>query len=295
MNDSAPLVVLGASGQVGRGLMAALRGRCVGLTRLQCDLAKPDELTRPLERIGPSAVINAAAYTQVDRAETEERLARTVNGDAPGVLARWCAERAIPFVHFSTDYVFPGTGERPWTEEDSTAPVNAYGRSKLAGERLVAAAGGHWLIFRTSWVYDASGRNFVNTMLALAKERETLRVVADQHGAPTYAPQLAEAVVTALERARGMRTFPSGIYHLCNAGATTWHGFAEAIFERARDRGMALSVSGVEAIDTALYPSSAQRPANSRLNTDKARQLLGISMPGWQCGLERCVRSIPCE
>jgi dTDP-4-dehydrorhamnose reductase len=240
-------------------------------------------------------VINAAAYTQVDRAETEERLALTVNGEAPGLIAQWCAERAIPFVHFSTDYVFPGSGDRPWTEEDQPAPINAYGRTKLEGERRVAAAGGAWLIFRTSWVYDASGRNFVTTMLALGQERDTLRIVADQHGAPTYAPQLAAAVIAALDRARGMPVFPSGTYHLCNTGSTTWHGFAEAIFARAAADGMVLSVTSVEPIASASYPSPAQRPANSRLNTDKARKLLDVSMPSWQCGLARCMRRIACE
>jgi dTDP-4-dehydrorhamnose reductase len=289
--DSAPIIVLGASGQVGRALVALLKEHGIGLARSEIDLGDLDGLTGRLDHFEASAVINAAAYTQVDQAETEEPLAMRINGEAPGVVARWCAHRRLPFVHFSTDYVFPGTGGRPWTEEDPVSPINTYGRSKLKGEQQVAAAGGRWLIFRTSWVYDASGKNFLTTMLRLAKEREALSVVNDQHGAPTYAAQLAETTLVALERAQALPGFPSGIYHLCNSGETTWHGFAEAIFDAARNKGVALKVKSLKAVPTSEYPTPAKRPANTRLNTDKARRILGVSMPDWRLGLATCMEN----
>jgi len=292
--DKAPIIILGASGQIGRALVARLAGYCVGLTRSEVDLTHLSRLSSYLDQYNPSAVINAAAYTQVDRAETEEALALHINGEAPGILAQWCAHRGIPFVHFSTDYVFAGTGERPWTETERVAPLNAYGRTKLEGERQVAAAGGRWLIFRTSWVYDATGRNFLTTVLRLALEREELSVVHDQYGAPTYAPQLATAVLTALARAQSLAEFPSGVYHLCHAGETSWHGFATAIFEVARARGIALKVHAVKPIPTSAYPVSAKRPANSRLNTDKVRRILQVSLPDWQLGLASCMETF-CE
>lgn len=284
-----PIVILGAGGQVGRALAALLGGRGAPLSRAEADLSRPGELSPLLERLHPAAVINAGAYTQVDRAEEDEETARRVNGEAPGMLARWCAARSIPFVHYGTDYVFPGTGDRPWTEEDPPAPLGAYGRGKLEGERQVAAAGGQWLVLRTSWVYDATGRNFLTTMLRLGREREELRVVADQHGAPTYAPQLADATLRALERALALPRFPSGVYHLCHGGETTWHGFAEAIFAGARARGMTLRVRTVEAIPSSAYPTPARRPLNSRLDTGKARETLGVTLPGWEAGLSACL------
>lgn len=286
------ILITGSTGQVGRALVELAGERCIGLDRSQLDLSQPERLASCLEQWNPAAVINAAAYTQVDQAEKEEELARTINGEAPGVIARWCAARGIPFVHFSTDYVFAGNGERPWTEEDAVAPLNAYGRSKLEGEQQVAAAGGRYLIFRTSWVYDATGKNFVTTMLRLARERETLNVVADQHGAPTYAPQLAAATLTALEQAQSLAQFPSGIYHLCHSGETTWHGFAEAIFAAARGRGLDLKVQTVGAIPSSAYPVPAKRPENSRLNTAKAQQVLGVRLPDWHVGLSECMKHL---
>jgi dTDP-4-dehydrorhamnose reductase len=282
-------VVLGATGQVGRGLLAALGPRGLGLSRAEADLTDVGRVITTLDRIGPGAVINAAAYTEVDRAEREEGLASQINGVAPGVVARFCAERAIPMVHFSTDYVFPGTGHEPWREDDPTAPLGAYGRGKLIGEQSIAAVGGQWLIFRTSWVYDANGSNFVTTMLGLGRDRAAIDVVSDQWGAPTYAPSLAGAVVRALDQARGARAFPSGIYHLCGAGACSWHEFAEEIFAQARRRGVDLRVNELVPVAAGAFGALAPRPHNSRLSTTRAAAVFGLTLPAWTDGLAECL------
>lgn len=287
-----PIIVLGATGQMGQALTDLLSNRCIGLTRSQLDLAQPSRIMSYLESLRPSSVINAAAYTQVDKAEEEEAEAFKINAEAPGLLARWCAKSGVPFVHFSTDYVFPGTGARPWTETDAVAPVNAYGRTKAEGEKQVAAAGGRWLILRTSWVYSSAGRNFLTTILRLAKEREVLSVVDDQYGAPTYAQQLAEAALVALERANSAREFPTGIYHVCNSGETTWHGFAKAIIEEASVKDSSLKVKTLESIPTSAYQTPARRPMNCRLNTDKARSVLGLALPEWRTALADCIKSL---
>lgn len=277
-------LVFGASGQIGQAL-GALLDDVVVLGRGEADFSRPDSLKAVVEGIQPSFIINAAAYTAVDKAEEEEALATLINGDAPGVLAAVAAKRGIPFVHYSTDYVYDGSGDQPRDERTKTAPLSAYGRSKLAGEKAVAAAGGQYLIFRTSWVYDAFGKNFFKTMLKLGAEREQLRVVADQIGAPSYAPHLAEATLEALEEACKEKEFPAGIYHLCNRGQTGWHGFAQAIFEGARQRGMEMKVQSVEPIPSSAYPTAAVRPLNSRLDCTKLEETFGIKMPGWEEGL----------
>jgi dTDP-4-dehydrorhamnose reductase len=292
------VLVLGAGGQLGRALMKKLGARGIGLTRAEADLGKPETLLGVLDGYSPEAVINAAAYTQVDRAEEEEQLAFCINGEAPGVIARWCAIKQVPFVHFSTDYVFDGSGSDPWLEEDPPSPLNAYGRSKLIGENLVEAAGGQWMILRTSWVYDAVGHNFFTTMLRLGKEREALRVVNDQYGAPTYAPHLAAEALQVLDRAVDLVEFPSDIYHLCGAGETTWSEFAGSIFAAARERGLELKVKTVEPIATADYPTPAQRPLNSRLDTSRIHDELSVQMPHWQVGLSECLNeycNTPCK
>ena len=284
-----PIAVIGANGQVGSALLDLLGNRCVGLNRLEADLTQVGKLLGTLETLKPSAVINAAAYTQVDQAEKEEKLVFQINAEAPRALAKWCAFKRIPFVHFSTDYVFDGTGTQRRSEEDPVGPLNTYGRSKLEGEDKIAIDGVDYLIFRTSWVYDSQGKNFLNTMLKLGKERESLKIVGDQFGAPTYAPDLAQATVRALENARAMARFPSGVYHLCNSGETTWYGFAEAIFKEARERGLELKVRTVEAIPAESYPTPAKRPGNSRLSTRKIADVLGIEMPSWEDALGRCM------
>ncbi len=284
------IAIIGAGGQVGRALCAELGERAIPLTRAECDLSQPDHVSAALDGINPDAVINAAAYTAVDKAEEEVALAYAINAASPGVLSAWCTTHGVPFVHYSTDYVFDGSGERPWREDDPTAPLNEYGRSKRAGEVAVEDAGGAFLIFRTSWVYDAEGKNFFNTMLRLGQSHEKLTVVADQHGAPSYAPHLARATVQALETAHGMGAFPSGIYHMVNAGETNWHGFAEAIFAAARQTGMPLVVKNVEPVDSSAYPTAAKRPHNSRLNTEKLQEVLHVTLPSWEEGLAAAIK-----
>ena len=197
---SNPLLIIGGRGQLARALYH-LRPDALLLDRNVMDLAYPDQVSEVLERYDASAVINAAAYTQVDKAEEEERLATRINADAPAAMMIYCQQRQIPLIHVSTDYVFDGSGDTPWKEEDAPAPLNAYGRSKLAGEEAIAHIGGNYLILRTSWVYDAHGKNFLDTILRLAAEREELRIIADHYGAPTYAPHLAEGVLAAFSSA----------------------------------------------------------------------------------------------
>lgn len=279
------IAVFGANGQVGRALVKLLGARAVPFTRADADFSEPESLRAVLDACHPDAVMNAAAYTAVDKAEEEREAAYAANAESPAVLAQWCAEHGVPLVHYSTDYVFDGTGEKPWRENDPTAPLNVYGASKRAGEEAIAASGADYLLFRTSWVYDAQGVNFLNTMLRLGAERESLSVVADQTGAPTYAPHLAAASLEALEKAVGMEAFPSGIYHLAHAGETNWHDFAEAIFAGARDHGAELCIKTVEPIPSSAYPTPAERPRNSRLNCSKIHTVFGISLPKWQQGL----------
>jgi dTDP-4-dehydrorhamnose reductase len=225
----------------------------------------------------------------VDKAESEPKLAMRVNAEAVGQLAAWCKQRDIPLVHFSTDYVFDGRGSAPRKEVAATAPLNVYGETKLAGERAIAETGAKSLIFRTSWVYDAHGRNFFTTMLRLFAEKEELSVVSDQVGAPTYAPALAEAVISALSAALAAKTFPSGVYHLCHSGETSWHGFAEAIFALARSRVSGIRCGRINPISTADYPTPAKRPQNSRLDCAKAHRVFGVSLPNWEEGLQTCI------
>lgn len=284
------LLVVGSSGQVARALKV-LHPNAVFLDRGAMDLSQPDGLVQQLEKYHPHAIINAAAYTQVDNAEKEEKLAHTVNAEAPAVMAKFCASRNIPFVTFSTDYVFDGSGEKAWKETDKVAPLNAYGRSKAAGEQAIAAIQGKHLIFRTSWIYDAQGKNFLNTVFRLAAERAELRIVNDQFGAPTYAPHLAKAVLLALDSALAKPEFPSGIYHLCNAGVVTWHGFASEIVEQAKKYAPpSLKVQTIQPIRTSDYPLPATRPHNSRLDCGKVKSVLNVSMPDWRDGLSDCLK-----
>ncbi len=285
-----PFVVFGASGQIGRALVQQLGSRALGVSREQVDLANPAQILSFLESVQPCVVLNAAAYTQVDRAEQEESIADAINCEAPRLMARWCAERPVPFVHYSTDYVYSGEGTVPWREDAPASPLSAYGRSKWRGDCAVREAGGDWIIFRTSWVYDAWGKNFFNTVCRLAKERDNLRMVSDQRGAPSYAPDLAEATLTSLEKALAMPDFPRGIYHLCHAGETSWYEFALAIVEGLRTHGDALKVQKIDAIRSQDYPTPAQRPFNSRLALDKIQHTFGIELPHWRTGLERCLQ-----
>lgn len=287
-------LVFGGNGQVGQELLRALAslGDVEATTRsgtlpdgrtcLQADFGDLEAVLAVLDAVRPVRVVNAAAYTAVDRAETEADAARAANAATPGAIARWCATHAVPLVHYSTDYVFDGSGSRPYRPNDATAPLGVYGASKLAGEEAIRAAGGRHLIFRTAWVYAAHGQNFLRTMLRVGAERDVLRVVADQIGTPTPAALIADVTAQIL-RADDPR---SGTWHLTPTGETSWHGFAEAIFAGAVARGLIARAPTVEAITTADYPTPAQRPAYSRLDVTTLEQDFGIGLPTWQAGLD---------
>jgi dTDP-4-dehydrorhamnose reductase len=251
------------------------------------DLADLDALPRALDRIAPDIVVNAAAYTAVDRAEDEPELAQRINGDAPGVIGAWAQQHSARVVHYSTDYVFDGSATRPYHEADATRPVSVYGRSKLAGEDALRNSGTRHLIFRTAWVYAARGHNFLRTMLRLGAERDELRVVDDQVGAPTPARLIAEvtAQVIAQWSTDGTAT-RDGVYDLVASGQTSWCGFARAIFERAQRAGLIGRVPAVHAIGTTDYPTKARRPAFSVLDTTKLRDTFGVDLPDWQVVLD---------
>lgn len=283
------LLLLGGNGQVGRELRRVLPGlgEVVVGTRdgTDADVAAafdvPEALAGLVRRVAPDVVVNAAAYTAVDRAEGEPAAAFRVNADAPAALARGCAEAGALLVHYSTDYVFDGRSPRPYREDDATAPLGVYGASKLAGEEAIRASGARHAILRTAWVYAAHGRNFLQTMLRLAHERDELRVVADQIGAPTPARWIAEATVQLLRRG----VAHSGTWHLVAAGETSWHGFAEAIMDEAQAAGLLPRRPQVLPIATADYPTPARRPAYSVLDTTKLQREFGIAPPHWRAGL----------
>ena len=283
------LLLLGGNGQVGRELRRALpaMGELVVATRdgaggeCVADFDAPDALGELVLRIAPDVVVNAAAYTAVDRAESEPDAAFRVNARAPGAIAQACAATGALLLHYSTDYVFDGSASRPYREDDATAPLGVYGASKLAGEEAVRASGARHAILRTAWVYAAHGKNFLHTMLRLAGERDELRVVADQVGAPTPAAWIAEASIRIL--AHGVPT--SGTWHLVAAGETSWHGFAQAIMDEALAAGLLQRVPRVLPIATAEYPTPARRPAYSVLDTERLRRDFGIAPPDWRDGL----------
>lgn len=288
-------LITGKSGQVGRALAAVMGEDAVSVDRQELDLADIDSIKNKLDKIKPSVIFNAAAYTSVDKAEDEEDLAGTINADAAEIMADWAFSNNIAFIHYSTDYVYPGTGNKPWNEDNDTAPVNAYGRTKLAGEqKIIELSKKHkaakFLIFRTSWVYDESGKNFLNTMLRLGKEKEIISVVADQFGAPTYAGDLAINTVAAVKKAILMKEFPSGVYNMCGGGEATWHEFAEEIFRMAEDLGYDLIIRDVKEINTSEFPSRAKRPLNSRLSMDKLEKTFNITMPDWKESLKLCLK-----
>jgi dTDP-4-dehydrorhamnose reductase len=270
------LLVFGQTGQVS-GYLAA-RDDTTCLSRAEAELADPAACAAAIHAHAPRAVINAAAWTAVDRAEEEEVLATTVNADAPGAMARACAELGIPLVHVSTDYVFDGSGGAPWRPGDATAPLGAYGRSKLAGERAVAAAGGAHAILRTSWVFAPGGGNFVTTMLRLGAERDRLTIVADQVGGPTPADAIAAACVT-IAGALAEDPARSGVYHFAGTPEVSWAGFARAIFDTA---GLACDVAD---IPTADWPTPAARPLNSRLDCSATEAAFGLARPDWRAAL----------
>ena len=238
-----------------------------------------------MRAISPTVIVNAAAYTAVDKAEAEPEVAQAINAVAPGILADEAKRLGALLIHYSTDYVFDGAKPVPYTEDDIPAPLSAYGRSKFGGEQAIAAAGGRHLIFRTSWVYGLHGANFMKTMLRLGRERDELRVVGDQIGAPTWSRHLAD--VTALILAGN--DLPNGVYHLAAAGETNWHAYAEAIFAEAWRTGLLEKVPAVRRIATADYPLPAPRPANSRLDCSRCQEDFGLALPDWRIGLADCL------
>lgn len=286
------ILLLGPNGQVGWELRRALAplGRVIALGRehdgLCGDLTHPGELAGSVRMLRPDIIVNAAAHTAVDKAESEPALVELLNARAPATLAQLAAELGATLVHYSTDYVFDGSGEQPRDETAPTGPLSVYGRTKLAGEEAIQASGCRHLIFRTSWVYAARGGNFAKTMLRLAGEREQLRVIADQIGAPTGAELIADVTAHAL-RALAQRPELAGLYHLAAEGQTSWHGYAEHVIAWARRHGQDLKVQAVEAIPTSAYPTPAQRPLNSRLDTTRLREAFGLHLPPWQSGVER--------
>lgn len=287
------LLLLGANGQVGWELRRSLAplGELIALDRQslgEADFARPDSLAALVERVAPDVIVNAAAHTAVDKAESEPELARALNADAPGALARAAAARGALLVHYSTDYVFDGSGTQARDEDAATGPLSVYGHSKLAGEQAIRESGARHLILRTSWVYGARGQNFPKTMVRLAQERAALRVIDDQVGAPTGADLLADVTAHAL---RGVQAQPAlaGTYHVTAAGETSWHGLARLAIDTARALRPELPwrVERIDPIPTSDYPSPARRPLNSRLDTTRLQAAFGLQMPPWQGGVRR--------
>ena len=291
------ILLLGKSGQVGWELQRSLSvlGEVTALDRHQIDspygplcgdLADLEALRETIRAVAPDVIVNAAAYTAVDKAETERELAERVNALASQVMAEEAMALDALLIHYSTDYVFDGSGDTPWKETDSVSPINHYGATKLAGEQLIQATGCKHLIFRTSWVYGARGNNFAKTMLRLAKDRTTLNVIADQVGAPTGADLLADVTAIALQKALQSPGI-QGVFHLAAAGEVSWHAYAQHVIDFARNQGEILAVETVEPIGTAAYPTPARRPLNSRLDTQKLRDVFSLHLPDWQSGVTR--------
>ncbi len=297
------LLIIGANGQVGRELRRALAplGDVSTATRdghlanggrgEVADLSQPDALAAMLDRVQPNVLVNAAAYTAVDRAESEPELAQRINADAVAEMARWAAANDVLMVHYSTDYVFDGHGNQPWREDDATAPPGVYGRTKLAGEQALRDSGVEHFLFRTAWVYAAHGHNFLRTMLRLAASRERLTVVDDQHGTPTPAGLIADVTAHAIDtwRDRGPtgRRQLGGTYHLVAGGDTTWCGFARAIMRDAVARGLLSRAPQVDAISSAEFPTAAPRPAWSVLDTSRLRETFDMALPHWETALQQ--------
>jgi dTDP-4-dehydrorhamnose reductase len=287
------VLILGANGQLGVELQRRFAdyGQVIALGRDRCNLADLSQIRKSVAEAKPTVILNAAAYTAVDRAESEQELAMRVNGEASGVIAEEARKVSAILVHYSTDYVFDGSKTTPWVEDDKTGPLNVYGASKLDGERRIAEAGGNYLVFRTSWVISPHGQNFLRTMLRLGAEREQLKIVDDQTGAPTTAYEIAKATRLVLEEIESKRIEGcSGIYHMTCAGETTWCGFAQTIFELAKSSsGKWAAVTG---IGSAEYPTPAKRPKNSVLSNEKLRAAFGVQLESWESALKQTLHTL---
>jgi dTDP-4-dehydrorhamnose reductase len=288
---TAPLRILisGQQGQVSQALQQRLQnmGELIVLGRDQLDLSQPESIRPVVRDIKPDLIINAAAHTAVDQAESEPDLAFAINATSPGVFAEEAAALGVPLIHYSTDYVFDGSKAGPWVEADTPNPLGVYGNSKLAGERAIAAAGGQHLILRTSWVYSLTGRNFLLTMQRLLQEREKLSIVADQIGAPTWAGTIAASTGALIERWRDGAPGAWGVYHLTASGETSWFGFAEAIGQQLINSGK--PCAALEPIASSAYPTPAARPLNSRLDCSLLQREWGVSQPDWHDALLECL------
>ena len=294
------ILLLGKNGQVGWELQRSLQplGELIALDRnsspLCGDLLQPAALAEAVRAVAPDVIVNAAAYTAVDKAESDVDAARTINAEAVGVLAREAKALGAWLVHYSTDYVFDGSGTVPWQESDATGPLSVYGQTKLQGEQAIAESGAKHLVFRTSWVYAARGGNFAKTMLRLAQERDKLAVIDDQWGAPTGAELIADVTAHALRTAMAAEQNLTGIYHLVASGETTWNRYARFVLAQARQINPALGITAreVQAVATSAFPTPAKRPNNSRLNTQKLQQSFGLTLPDWQTGVQRMLQEI---
>jgi dTDP-4-dehydrorhamnose reductase len=302
-NQTRRILLTGKDGQVGFELQRSLAplGIVIAVGRRDCDLTKPEAIRGLVAAARPDIIVNAAAYTAVDKAEADADTAFAVNGIAPQVLADEASKRNALLIHYSTDYVFDGSNPDPYTEHDATAPLSVYGQTKLAGEGAVRGARCRYLILRTSWVFGVHGGNFLKTILRLAAERDSLRIVADQVGAPTSAALIADVtakiLVEHLRRERSGNPYdalPSGVYHLAAAGETSWHGYACYVVELARQLGMPLKLTAddIAPISTREYPLPAPRPANSRLNTEKLRSTFRVTLPDWQAGVSEVINQL---
>lgn len=286
------ILLFGKNGQVGWELQRALAplGNLIVVDRHSSDYCgdfeNPQGIAETVRRIKPAVIVNATAYTAVDKAESEQDKARLVNATSIKALAEAAEQIGAWLVHYSTDYVFDGSGDRPWREDDATAPLNTYGQTKLEGEQAIVHTMTKYLIFRTSWVYAAKGNNFAKTMLKLAKERDSLSVINDQFGAPTGAELIADSTAHAIRVALNDSSV-AGLYHLIAAGETTWHAYATKVIAFAKAQGVELQVQTINAVPTSAFPTPAKRPANSRLNTEKFQQAFGLNLPDWTVGVER--------
>ena len=293
------ILLLGKGGQVGWELQRSLAplGELIALdfdSKDLCgDFTNLTGLAETVRRVAPDVIVNAAAHTAVDKAESEADLVRTINALASGVLAEEAKRINAWLVHYSTDYVFDGSGEQPWREQDAVAPLSVYGATKLEGEQLIQKSGCKHLIFRTSWVYGARGGNFAKTMLRLAKERDSMKIINDQFGAPTGADLLADVTAHAIRTAIS-RPEVSGLYHLVAGGVTTWYDYASVVIAYAREHGVAIKVvqDAILPVPTSAFPTPAKRPHNSRLNTEKLQHTFALTLPDWQVGVERMLTEI---